>query len=126
MNTICPSATKEKVDLQRSLNIITNQEALSDSAHGARAKLIEKYIGGDDFALDKLVLLNKQTKAENIPMTYKQRQFLQNQLTTAKESAADARERVGTNPEKLAAIDMMEKRVNTIYGVAINQSVQKP
>jgi hypothetical protein len=51
---------------------------------------------------------------------------LQNGLKASKESAAHARESVGANPEKLAAIDMMEKRVNTIYGVAINQSVQKP
>jgi hypothetical protein len=126
MNTICPSATTEKVDLQRSLNIITNQEARSDSAHGVRVKLIEKYIDGDDFALDRLVLLNKQAQAENIPMTDKQRKSLQNQLKVSKESAANTREIVGANPERLAAIDMMEKRINTIYGVAINQSVQKP
>ena len=127
MNTISPSATTEPVDLKRSLNISTNQEARSNSAHQARARLIEKYIQeGDDSALDKLILLNKRTKAENIPLTDKQRQVLQNELKASKESAANARERVGANPEKLEAIDTMEKRVNTIYGVAINQSVQKP
>jgi hypothetical protein len=127
MNTISPSATTEPVDLKRSLNISTNQEARSNSAHQARARLIEKYIQeGDDSALDKLIRLNKLTKAENIPLTDKQRQVLQNELKASKESAANARERVGANPEKLAAIDTMEKRVNTIYGVAINQSVQKP
>jgi hypothetical protein len=126
MNAICPSATTEKVGLQRSLNIITNQEACSDSAHGARVELIKKYIDGDDFALDRLVLLNKQTKAESIPMTDKQRQSLQNELKASKESAVDARESVGTNLEKLAAIERIEDRIKLIYGVAINQSVQKP
>jgi hypothetical protein len=127
MNTISPSATTESVDLKRSLNISTNQEARSNSAHQARAQLIEKYIeDGDDSALDKLILLNKRTKAENIPLTDKQRQVLQNELKASKESAANARESVGANPDKIKAINTLEKRVNTIYGVAINQSVEKP
>jgi hypothetical protein len=118
MNTICPSTTG--VDFLKCLYTNFQKGTRINQVDEARVNLIQK------LDLDGLILLNKQAKAENIPLTDRSRHFLQEWLKASKESAANARERVGTNPEKLAAIDTMEKRVNTIYGVAINQSVQKP
>ncbi|MFZ4084822.1 MAG: hypothetical protein ACOYK1_04710 [Vampirovibrionia bacterium] len=125
MNTTCPSTTTG-VDFLNCLYTNFQKGTRINQVDEARVKLIKKYESGDDSALDKLILLNQHAKAENIPLTDKQRQVLQNELKASKAAAAHARESVGANSEKLAAIDMIEKRSNTIYDVAINQSVEKP
>jgi hypothetical protein len=109
-----------------SLHSISQKEASSEQANEKRLFLIKQYTEGNDFALDRLLLLNKYTQEQGIPMTQKQKEFLQAQLEDIKSRAAYARERVPFEPEKLDAINLKEKRFDTIYRVAIDQSVQKP
>ncbi|NBW00043.1 MAG: hypothetical protein EBR67_11190 [Proteobacteria bacterium] len=98
----------------------------SDDLANARLKFVNQYIDGDDSALEKLLILNQQAKRFGITMSDQEKRFWQERIRLNKENAADARERVGSNPEKLAQIDMIEKRVQTIQNIAANQLTEKP
>ncbi|MFM7458611.1 MAG: hypothetical protein ACKO3R_08145 [bacterium] len=128
MTTIAQSQERSNLNANNSVNQTPTAEKIgaSKAAEGAKLKFVNEYINGDDGALEKLLTLNQQAKKNQIPMSSNEKLFWQEYSKSSKKKAADARERVGTNPEKLAEINNIEKRIQTIVNIAANQLTEKP